>query len=523
LPKYLPEQLPINAAANSLNAIVKDGLLKPLKDLGADLGVALNVGTKTVFYYPFGAGFWFSFSDDTDVVLSPVSGNNEGRVYWTSESGLPQMGVAATLTGGVAPYPTVSYNLGVPAPDSAISSVVTGTASAVENENVEFIYTYTYVTEAGEESAPAPVSALYTVGPDQTSTLTVPDTGVPGNYNIVQKRIYRSDGGNDYKLLDTIAVAVTAYTDTLDPYLVSGDAVASWDWDTPPTDLRGLTLLVNGILAGYTGNFVYLSEPYRPHAFPSQNIQRFDYDVVGLAAFSQGTLVFTSAKNYLLYGYEPLSMQTVPIDHDQVCVSKRSIVDAGEYAVYAGPDGLSVISNQGGQIISAGVLSTDQWQELDPSSIHGYFWQGWYIGFYDNGTKQGSFLFNVQTRDHIIWTDRYCDAAFKVPGESTITCTVNDSLRKWIDGSELPLTYETKIFEFKHVAVFTVLRVLAESYSNISIEIWMDDVLNTTVTVTSEAVVKFPMRRCTSLQLKIAATDTIRQIAMAGNVWELGA
>jgi hypothetical protein len=216
-------------------------------------------------------------------------------------------------------------------------------------------------------------------------------------------------------------------------------------------------------------------------------------------------------------------MQSAPIDHDQVCVSKRSVVDAGEYAVYAGPDGLSVISNQGGQIITSNVLSTDQWQDLKPESIHGYFWQGWYVGFYDTGIKQGSFMFNIMTRDHIIWSDLYCLAAFKVPGESSLTCAVFDELRQWAKGSEQAYTYETKEIEFNTDSGFTVLRVLAESYDSISVEVWLNESLYRTLTPTSEAPVLFPLERCEKLQLKINATDTIRKVELAGNVWELGA
>lgn len=524
IPRLLPEKLPLTHAAESLNSVVEDGLCKPLKGLGASMGVTLALGTKTLFHYPVGAGFWLSFNDDADVVLSPVSGNNEGRVYWTRPSAVPQMSVF-DIIATAAPYPSASYDLGVPRPVSAPVATVTGTlsSSATVDEIVGLIYVQTYVSAYGEESQPSPISATVEVGPGQAVSLSVPGTGPGGNRDIQFKRIYRDDGGLGYKFVVEIPVATTTYTDNAQPYTIQGAELETWEWDTPPAGLLGLTSLANGVLAGFVDNVVYLSEPLRPHAMPSIYRKRFIYDVVGLASFSQGAIVLTREKPFLLVGSDPLSMQDIPLDHDQGCVSKASIVDAGEYVIYAGPNGLSVAGAQGARLITGQLWETEQWKALNPESIRGYLWKGWYVGFYDTGTEQGSFMVPVNTVDHVVFTELTVDAAFVKPGESNLTVADADTLRLWNEGANLVQTRRTKVVEFNGDSVFTALRVRAESYTDTVVEVWLNGVLHATKTPTSDGMMRMAARRCRNLQLKITGSDVVRSVELAGNPWELGA
>lgn len=524
LPRLLPEQLPEGAAAYQMNARAEDGLIKPLGNLGPDLGETLAPNTRTLFWYPHGAGFWLSFDDDADVVLSPVSGNNEGRVYWTRPSEVPQMSVIDVIATA-PPYPSASYDLGVPRPEGTITVTVTGTLDpeATVDEIVGLTYTYTYVSAYGEEGQPVAVSDTHEIGPDQTADLTIPGTGPGGNRNITHKRLYRDDGGQGYRLLVELPVAVTEYHDDTEPYTVTGAELESWEWDPPQAGLRGLTAGPNGVLAGFDGNSVYLCEPYWPHAWPSIYRQRFTHKVVGLVGTSQGFVVLTEARPWLLMGTEPATVQQLWLDHDEGCLNKASIVDAGEFALYAGPNGLSAVSAQGAQLITGAVLDLDDWKALAPATIRAYQWDGWYLGFYDNGTVQGGFLWPIRRGDHIALTDRTITAAHQAATEADLTVVANNQLQRWDAGAPLVHERHSRVIEFSTAMAFSCLRLRAESDLGTDIELWLDGALHTTLTPTNNQVIRFASQRCRTLQLRTRGRDVIRAIELAGNPWELGA
>ena len=126
---------------------------------------------------------WLTFADDTNVVGSMIADEAMGRVYWTSESHEPRMSFWTAAVVASGPYPVNAYQLGIPLPKAAASVSATGGVAA----NVTRSYTYTFVNDLGEESGPAPASALVTNKSDATWTLTGMDAA-PANSGAVTGR-----------------------------------------------------------------------------------------------------------------------------------------------------------------------------------------------------------------------------------------------------------------------------------------------------------------------------------------------
>lgn len=116
------ELLPANVATRAVNCKLTTGALRAFHEFGAvyDTGVP-NVRT----IYRFGAvpeddnsGKWFAWDKRVHAVRGPIGGNDDERTYYTGD-GKPRMTYIGLGDQGPGPYPSGSYDLGVPAPAPA--------------------------------------------------------------------------------------------------------------------------------------------------------------------------------------------------------------------------------------------------------------------------------------------------------------------------------------------------------------------------------------------------------------------
>lgn len=177
----------------------------------------------------------------------------------------------------------------------------------------------------------------YTSGGIWTRDALIQTTGMTVN-------LYRTVNGI-YKLVASGLVAST-YTDTkTDSELV--DELKSTDWYSPNGNLKGLIDLPNGALAGFFENVLAFSEPYQPHAWPSDYEITFPFDIVAIAIKGNSVFVATKKYPYLVTGYHPDSMSDRNLEFNQACISKRSMVTVLNGVIYASPDGLAFIPSGG--------------------------------------------------------------------------------------------------------------------------------------------------------------------------------
>ena len=149
------------------------------------------------------------------------------------------------------------------------------------------VYTYTHVNSFEEESAPfaATDMALSTedVYPGESVVVTLPTASIT-NYNVTKKRIYRSAQGtanSTFLFVGEVPLATSSFTDSLDGNELN-EILPSLTWSHPPSTLKGLVGMPNGVMAGFSGNDVYFSEPFRPFAWPTQYVQTVGYPIIGL-------------------------------------------------------------------------------------------------------------------------------------------------------------------------------------------------------------------------------------------------
>lgn len=502
-PKVDPRLLSNTAAQTAQNADLVSGKLEAWKGLTSE-SCAVSSTTASIHLFDSGTK-WLESVRDVNYVKGPIAGDTYERTYYTNEmygsDNSPRMTYTTINSGsGCDDFPKNSYLLGLPAPASSPTLNVTGTSTGNDDDRV---YVYTYVTALGEEGPPCTASAIATVGDGQTCTLSGLSTGPSGAYNVTHKRIYRaasnSAGVADYLYLTQVAVATTSYADSASTSAL-GETLPSANWVAPPSStyatgpLLGLTMMANGVMAGFTGKELCFSEPNMPHAWPESYRLTMEYDIVAIGAAGASLIVATEANPYIVTGVDPLSMTAVKLDLNQACVSKRSLVDMGESIIFASPDGLVSISPSGGALITREIIDREYWQSLSPENIHGYYVEGKYLGFYN--TTGSGFVFDPKTGDFTtVSAGANVTAGHNDLETDTLYLAAGGDIKKWnLNASRLSYTWKTKVLETVKPLSFGVLEVMGEqsASSPITAKVYRDGSLIHTVSLTSSDPVRLP-------------------------------
>jgi hypothetical protein len=523
-PAVPPRYLQDSQAQIAINCPVFRGSIQPLTDVGASLLTLPKTGTPQTIYR-FGQDtvsdmqYWFHWTTDVDVCRSQIAGDTSEWTFFTGDGAPKATYAALALTG--SDYPAAARRLGLPAPTSALIATENGTPDTTDTTETR-VYTYTWVSkEAGfeVESAPAPAALDVEITSNQTVTLSGFAAVPTGDYNVTHKRIYRSVNGV-YLYVDEITAATTSYEDSVAADAL-GEEIPSLYWSQSPDDLAGLINLPNGMMAGFVGRDVYFSEPYRPHAWPETYMQTVDYPVVGLGRMDTTLAVLTTGVPYLMQGAHPDSVAVVKSDLEQACVSKRSIVSFGSAVIYAAPDGLMMLSPGGSSIVTQNLFNYTQWQEyFAPESIHAYAHDNQYIGFYDNGTVSGGFIFDVISKQFILH-DIYATAGYRDLQRDKLFLAFDDrSLKTWFDGSAKSYTWKSKKFTMPQIMGFSCAQLEAEAYP-MTLKVIADGAVIHTQTVQNRNPFRLPAKVGRDWELQVEGSSEVFSLALATSMTEL--
>jgi len=272
--------------------------------------------------------------------------------------------------------------------DNILSSVVPDDGQGTA-ETTLTSYIYRYVNDFGEASAPGlPSRIIQRASTGVSVTVTTPTFGPTGydDYGITYKQIYRAatgSAGTVYRFVAEIPLAQADYVDVLDDEDL-GEVLDSEDWDLPPSDLRYILALPNGIMVGASKNQLCFSVQNRPHAWPVAYRLPTDTDITGLGNIDNAVIIGTKSFVYTASGNSPDSYSMSKPGAPHACQSARSfayLLRVG--CVFAGPDGLMAVNGPTEvQNLTEGIFTREQWQAIDPTTITAvahddmYFW--WY-------------------------------------------------------------------------------------------------------------------------------------------------
>ncbi len=527
-PKISDRLLPQDMATIATNTRLDSGRLDPWKaNASASISPALGTisgATKTLFKYS--DSIWIASNEDLNIARSPIAEDPHERLYVSGiggSSGYPRMTTAAIVGNNTF------YRLGIPVPGSFDAVTVTGTTSVSGTETPQArSYIFTYVSAYGEEGAPntALISQVVNVFSDQSVTVDFP-ANPSGNFNLAFKRLYRTDTDGIFRFVATIPLASDTFNDTVAEANL-GEEIPTSSFVGPPDDnatehpdgpMQGLISLPNGFLAGFSGQTVLFSEAFQPHAFPTAFRLTMRSDVVAIAPLTSGVLVLTKEKPAVIQGIDPEAMTMMEIDSTLSCVAKRSVVDMGNFVMYASPDGLVAATDNSLQLATENILTRDQWQALVPSTIVGFQWEGHYIGFYNDGTESKGFIFDPRGgKNSYVKLDFHATAGFNDLEEDELYLVVGGSVVKFAShaSSLLSYTWRSKSFFVPRPINPGVAKLNCESYSpNPTFKLFADGVQKYSVSVTNGDTFRLPSGyKANEFEVEISGSVSVNEVCV---------
>ena len=524
-PRYLGNE----AAQTALNCPVWMGSLQPIRGALALTPSPLTKSGNIKSIYRFDQSqtnelnYWFHWTTDVDVVQGFIAGDTTERTYYTGDGNPKVTNASMSLTGGGNLYPIASYDIGVPKPTGTFTTAKTGTPNANTTAETR-VYTFTYVNSFGEESTPYSETDMTPstedVYPGESVVVTLPTAAVT-NVNVTKKRIYRSAAGTantSFFFVAEVPLATTTYTDSLDGDDLN-EVLPSLTWVQPPTTLKGLVGMPNGVMVGFSGNDVYFSEPFRPFAWPIQYIQTVGYPIVGLGVIDTTVVVLTQGRPYFIQGSHPGSSTMIEADINQACLSKRSIVSMGNAVFYASPDGLVGLSPGGSAVVTQSMFDKYTWQAMGPAALLGCMYENKYVGFLNATSGNGGFVYDMKAKT---WNfhNIYVTGAYNDLKNDALYLVQNNELSKWDSGTALSYIWKSKKFTFPEPKSFACYRIQAEAYP-ITTKIYRDGIEIVSLSVTDDSLRRLPAGLGTDWEFQLEGSTEVYNVQLAQSPQEL--
>lgn len=520
-PRVEPFLLPDECAVLAKDCHFDSGIISPLNDDELNT-VTFPLTPKTIFHYR--NDFWFSWAGDVDAIRSPVAQDDYGRIYYT-DGEYPKVTMSDIATSG-ATRPTAYFRLGIPAPSSVVTiSTITppsGSTDSASTDDETRYYIQTFISATGEEGPPSAASVEVNIPiPDSSVTLgfSPPQSN---NNNITLRRVYRSatnDSSSGWYQVAELAVAVTSFVDSLtDDQL--GATLATEDYLPPPEDMRGLCLMANGIAAGFSGNTVLFSGAYLPYAWPKANQLTTEDDVVSIYPVGTSLVVGTKGYPYVMTGVSPSSITSQKLNVQQACISKRSMTSVDGVVLYASPDGLVGVTESGASVATEQIISRDQWQAMNPSTLRAWSYEGKYIGL----TDTTGFIYDPKTGDFREISNRW-DAAYNDMTADTLFLAKAAQLYSWRASSDsnVQLRWKSKEFIEPNGTSMSCCRIIADDVSQIGMRLFVDGVqeLELIEGGVPEGSFRLPPLRGYKWQVEVFGKSSVERVTLATSMQEM--
>jgi hypothetical protein len=384
-------------------------------------------------------------------------------------------------------------------------------------------YVYTFVTDAGEEGPPSPPSAAIAVKVGDTVNLTSLGPVPAGAYGINRIRVYRTQTGSTstdfYYLTEIVSTGNTAS----DTGQTLGEVLPTVTWIAPPADLKHLTSMWNGMMAGISGKSVRVCEAYVPYAWPTAyEILPSDTTPVGLGTFGQNLVVVTNGKPILVTGGSPDALDEQPIEFIASCVSAQSVVGMGTGVAWACPDGLAWVGAGGARVLTANIMTRTEWQALNPSTIRGVMFEGRYFGLFTVASVTRMFMLDPGNPDGIYFMDFGADAIAVDQLGGAMYVLDGTAIKKWDAGAALNVTFKSKLFTLpRPMPAFSCAQVLADAYP-VTFRLYADRVLKFTKSVAGPDPFRLPGGfHGREWQIEVSSAGPVQSVAVAHGMDEL--
>ena len=115
--KVSPRLLPEDVAQDAQNVFLDSGRIEGLKtdnnhSSEPSSHPASHIGSTTRTIFRATSSNWLTFTDDVDIIRSPIKEDSFARLYFTGSGDFPKYGGQSNIISGSGPYPAASFRLG---------------------------------------------------------------------------------------------------------------------------------------------------------------------------------------------------------------------------------------------------------------------------------------------------------------------------------------------------------------------------------------------------------------------------
>jgi hypothetical protein len=300
--------------------------------------------------------------------------------------------------------------------------------------------------------------------------------------------VYRTAGTSGQYLYVGQAIVNTTnpvFTDSISDAAL-GHTLDTNSYFPPDQNLRGITVMANGIMVGFKNNEVHFSEPYLPYAWNPNAIKPFPHKVVGICPFEGGLYVTTTAEPYIIQGAAPEFMTDMKVAAVQAGISKGSITNYNGQVVYASNDGLVMM--QGAQAsldMSFRFFTRKDWQDkygtkLSQMRLNAH--DGSLVVWFEDGTPGFLIRFEEETSS-LTQLSEPIYAAFVHPLADALYVSNGNSVYAFRDGNARnSFTWWSKEFVLPKPTSLGAVQLVGSG--TVTLQVFADDELKQTSTIT---------------------------------------
>ena len=360
---------------------------------------------------------------------------------------------------------TVSARNGVPGRSSALpGGFEVQLASTSSGYRVSLVwgvvetraYVYTYTNTYGEEGAPSPAQTI-AVTYMQDVTVRVSTDSFAGYRPQAGCKVYRTFGTNStYVQVDVSGTAPTL-KDTTRSIRAMGSALESVNWTPPPSGLGGLTLMPNGWFAAFRGNTLYMSEPYRPHAWPYS--MTFAKAIRGIVMAQQSIVVTTADGVHVVTGATPASAQQIRLNTPQPGIGQDAMTPLDGSVAYLSNDGIVIVTGADASLdFSQKLFTRSKWREqYGPVLKDGAISLGYHDGCLVATSKSMDAGFTIRFDEDSGSYSRLSsgyDAMFSLPVADSLYYSIGNAVYQFKGGTRVSADWWGKDWVFTSPATF---------------------------------------------------------------------
>lgn len=422
IPILADHLLPDGYAKQAQNCNTEKGMISSFRAPSREEAISLTT-CKSVYQHTENSNdHWVVDTTARHYCKSPISGDSYERAYFTGEAEA-RFFANDNVSGGGFDDSTDYYKLGIPAPATAPTVTTTGGGAVYRG------YVYAFVNSYGEEGPPSPVGSdddyntgyvtidsieafpstraidriyLYRTNASGTGSAefqfvleaTLFDDGE--DYVVGDYVIYDDGGGQDlYKCTTNHSAA--AWNGA---HFTQGENVADADllsvfpktnFDPPPSGLTNLISLASGSFCGFVGNIVYFSEPFLPHAWPSEYQISVDMTIESMAHDKNEITVTGNGRPYVLYGSHPSTMSRVRSSEDFPGLDIRGACSGNGGRFFVSKRGIIFNSGEEFTNIIDNLIDTEEWAAYNHTSVH-LTWYNKKLFVFDSVSEEGFFI-----------------------------------------------------------------------------------------------------------------------------------